>query len=75
MMLSNEFPINYFSVSEVEQDWPEEFQVCYLPGGGFRTKAESELACMQMPCQPFNTSDSKAQHTMKMGLPHMDAPA
>ena len=27
MMLSNEFPINYFSVSEVEQDWPEEFQV------------------------------------------------
>jgi hypothetical protein len=27
MMLSSEFPINYFSVSEVEQDWPDEFQV------------------------------------------------
>ena len=34
-MLSNEFPINYFSVSEVEQDWPEfQARICrsdFLP--------------------------------------------
>lgn len=33
IMLSNEFPVNYFSVSEVEQDFPE-FQVRKNQGFG-----------------------------------------